>query len=102
MRQVIILSFHPGDLRAESSSPGSERGLVTKPSPAELRDTVPLMAPTSDEAQGGSGEGPGAGRSVAPTLLLLIPEMFAHPGVDLAATAPDLTCVKDLKGEGGM
>lgn len=76
---------------------------MTKPSPAELpltpslRDTVPLLAPRSDAAQGGSGEGHGAGSSVAPSLLLLIPETFAHPGVDLVATALDLMCVKDLR-----
>lgn len=37
------------------------------------------------------------GSSVAPSLLLLIPETFAHPGVDLVAMALDLMCIKDLR-----
>lgn len=37
------------------------------------------------------------GSSVAPSLMLLIPEMFAHLGIDLVAMALGLMCVKDLR-----
>lgn len=43
----------------------------------------------------------GAGSSVAPSLLLFIPETLAHPTVDLVATALNLMCVKYLRWGGG-